>query len=215
MPIADTMMRGATNMRRIIAAHLESKVPTAIDILRLQNSDLDEKSLPYPVAYNSVDPVFADRYPYMGAFVTGADKFGHGMTIEPTGHTRIDPLYEVTLFVATATANLGLTEDNLPKYEKPYRESALRMRDDLMAILVDVVVAWPSLGTARSNYRTKADIDSMRLSFPEPIKKTNEANPVWICTGLMTININMSETTVVPYFGYANVIENDISNVLQ
>lgn len=201
MPIQDKMMRGGTNIRNIIAAHLSSTVPPSIDILIAQNPDLNINNLPYPKGYNVTDPLDSKEFPVFGAFVTGADKFEY-TSIEPTGAIEIDPIYEVTVFVTVKTPMIGTDATDLPIYEKPYRASAIRLRDDLMAIMTNVILNVPSLGTAGSKYRAKVNADSVRLSFPEPIQD----NMLWYASGFMNLSINYVETTVVPYYGNANII---------
>jgi hypothetical protein len=214
MPIQDTIMRGGTNIRKIIDNHLSIQVPAAIDIMRLQNADLDDKSLPYPKRYNSVDPLVSDEYPYMGSFVTGGNNYTQ-REILPSGSLKVEPTYETTIFVATATPFLGLDAANLPMFEKPYRESSLRLRDDLMAIMLNCILNSPSLGTAGSEFRALADIESIRVTYTEPIKRGNDSNPIWVCSGILVIDISLIESTVVPFIGNANIIESSLTNMLQ
>ena len=205
MPIQDKMMRGGTNIRSIIATHLSNVVPPTIDIMIAQNADLSLAKLPYPKAYNVIDPLDSKEFPVFGAFLTGADKFEY-TTVEPTGAFEIDPIYEVTIFVTVKTLIIGTDAAGLPIYEKPVRESAIRARDDYLAILANVVINNPSLGTAGLKYRAKVNTDSIRLSYPEPIQD----NLNFIASGFMNLTINYTETTVVPYYGNANQISTEV-----
>ena len=205
MLIQDQMMRGPSNIRKIIATHLQAQVPGAIDILITQNTDLNHALLPYPKMYDAIDPLDTSEYPTFGAFVTGADRFEY-TTVEPTGAIELDPIYEVTIFVTAKTALLKTDAAGLPVYEQPYRSSSIRMRDDLMAVLTNVILNYPSLGTAGTKYRTKVNTDTVRWALPEPIQD----NGLWICSGLMNLSISYTETTVVPYYGDLQTINTDV-----
>lgn len=203
--IQDKMMRGNTNLRKIISAHLQSTIPDAIDILVSQNTDLTAALLPYPKSYDMIDPLDTKEFPAFGAFVTGSDKFEY-TSVEPTGALEVDPIYEVTLFVSVKTLIIGTDAAGLPIYEKPYRSSVIRARDDYMAVLANVIINHPSLGTAGSKYRAKVNAETMRMSYPEPI---TDNNMYFIASGFMNLSISYTETTVVPYYGNANTIDTD------
>jgi hypothetical protein len=202
-PYIDTLMRGNTNIRDIIEAHLRSTMPGLIDIARAQwRGGLDEKTLPYPADYSATDPVQAIDYPFCGSFSTGADGFIR-TDVNPSGSISYDAVYEVTMFVATSTAQLGTDSVGLPKWEKDERTSAMRQRDDLMAIMRASILNTPSLGTANGDprYRARVREESLRESYPEPVKVADTRNPRWVCTGIINVDINMSETTIVPIAG--------------
>lgn len=210
MPIQDTMMRGGTRLRSIISQYLAYSMPLAIDIMRNQNSELNENLLPYPKIYDSSDPIDADDYPCVGSYLL-RDSTVDYIEILPSSAVEVETTYQVVVFVSVKTAFLGLDLANLPKYEEPHRYSALRMRDDLMAVLKNVIFNSPSLGTAGTASRAVVDLTTWDAEFPEPMKRGSDANPVWVCSGTVTLNINLVERTVVPYIGNANVINTEVN----
>lgn len=203
MPLQDTMMRGSTKLRDIIADFFASTVPGTIDIMRLQNN-LDEYHLPYPKVYNAVDPVQADAYPYMGSFITGISNI-RPVEILPSGARRIQSNYQVTFFVAAATPFLGQDHASIPQYEKPYRDSSLRLRDDLVAVMMDAILINPSLGTAQDEINAVVDINTLDASLPEPMR-ADPNGPIHVCSGIISASVRFTESTAIRYLGNVNTI---------
>lgn len=194
-------MRGATRLREIIAVHLSQKLPGVIDMMR-KDYDLDEHTLPYPIKYNTSNPTEAEVYPYIGAYITGAAQYVRTGAVGKTGNVEWDVTYEVTIFIAARTAYLGTDDSGLDKWERPGRDSAIRIRDDLISAIQSVILETPSFGTAGSDNRVILDEDSLRIAYPEPIAVNTFG--AYSCSGLVTANMSMIESTIVPAIGTAN-----------
>jgi hypothetical protein len=205
MPIyQEKLMRGNTTMRNFIGDYLSVAVPQYIDIMRSQNAELNEFTLPYPKAYLETDPMQVLEYPSIGVYCTGSDDFVQTDT-KPSGALEFDATYEVTIFVATKTAFLGQDEAGIPVYEKDYRYSAMRQRDDLLSCVKAAILNTPSLGTAGQEYRAYANRDTLRDASPEPVKLHDNRNGFYICSGIINVNVKQTESTVVPIIGHANL----------
>lgn len=190
-------MRGSSRLRSMLADYLSTRMPQSIDNVREQYG-FDEFTLPYPKKYDAGNPIDADVYPYVGAYITGSDQMRRTGNIVGAA-VEYDTTYEVTLFVAARTALLGVDEAGLDKWEKPGRESAMRVRDDLTVIMRELLLTSPSLGTAGTEKRLLVNEDSLRESYPEPVSVNTYG--AFSCSGLITVNINMLESTSVPYIG--------------
>lgn len=68
------LMRGATAVRETVVAYLSVVVPDVVAQAREQ-WDLDEFTLPVPVAYDAYEPYALDRWPLLGVNAASAGKF--------------------------------------------------------------------------------------------------------------------------------------------
>lgn len=197
----DTMMRGNTRVRQTIGKFLEEQVPINLAVLRLQNDDIDEINMPDPQEYLANDPNDTKSYPSVGLYCTGTDHFEMSQTL-PSGGLEFDGHYEVTIFVATKTANLGRSAANYPLWERDFRHSALRQRDDLTAVVRHCILNTPSFGTADdAHYQVRADRNTLREAYQEPVKLQGASNPIWIASGIINVDVMVSERTVLPIIG--------------
>lgn len=203
------MMRGTSRIRTLVGTHLANTVPVYIDSLRQQNTDLDGRYLPYPQQYQSSDPydTSVNEYPIVGTYFTGVTGFNTYEQYLMDGSTVFDLSYQAVIFVTVTTPYLGLDEDSIPLYATPNRAATIKARDDILAAIRASILGTPSFGTARSDRRILADIGSMRETYPEPMKLSQMANPVWVCSGLINLSIKSIETVAVPIIGEVENID--------
>src|SRR5690606_10291347 len=173
-----------------------------IDMLVGKTDDLTERHLPYPKEYLCYDPFDVTGHPALGVFISG----GHDFVLRgprDTGSMEYDTIYETTIFVSAATANLGTDDAGIPVWENPYRDASIRQRDDLLHLVAQALVDSPSLGTAdgSTGFILEADLSELRVSTPEPIKIGDNRNPVWVATGFLLVNVRCSENTARPFLG--------------
>lgn len=214
MTVIDVLSRGETRIRRQIGTFFESVIPGYIDLLVSQNDDLTAQHMPYPKEYLCYDPLVGETHPTLGAFVAGAHDY-NVLEVTSTGAIEYEVKYEATLFATAMTANLGVDDQNLPVWEKPYRDSAIRQRDDLLNLMISAIMESPSLGTAdgHTGFLLEAELTEMRKSTPEPIKLGDERNPRWAATGLILVNLKCVDNTAPPILGTANEFNNTFNIV--
>lgn len=124
--VSKPLMRGATAVRETVVAYLSVVVPDVVAQAREQ-WDLDEFTLPVPVAYDAYEPYALDRWPLLGVNAASAGKFdriGYDDGASPHYLTQ----YRVRVFTWVRTPR---DEEGHP-LEPEYSES-IRLRDDLGA----------------------------------------------------------------------------------
>ena len=198
---------GPTRLREKIGEYLASRMPLVIDAMRLQRLDLSDNLLPYPNKYDVYDANEADNYPVVGVYVSSTDEWKR---VETTtrGTQYFDVKYDVTLFVVGQTAQLGLDNSSFVIWETPERDSAIKMRDNLHTALRQVVINGPSFGTAGTDMRLSADIESIKEAFPPPIQAAQTS--VYVCSGVMNLSVFQYEPIVAPTYGPVETISTDI-----
>lgn len=213
--ILDTAGRGEALMRQQMEHYFSQYVPVYLQTLIDQNPDMDALRSPMPILYNASDPLDTPNgmYPVIGAFFNGSTDY-RVVDLTPAGGFEYNATYEVTLFVAVLTAQLGANGEAGPIWDKPHRESTIRQRDDLINALVAAIVNSPSLGTANTETPMMVDLENMRKAMPEPMKLQGPTNPRWVNTGLITINVSRVESTAVPIVGYFNEYNQDIDKMV-
>jgi hypothetical protein len=212
--IVDTAGRGETLMRQQMERYFSQYIPVYLQTLIDQNQDMDALKSPMPIMYNASDPLDTPdgMYPVIGAFFNGSTDY-RVIDLTPSGGFVYNPTYEVTLFVAVVTAQIG-ANDAGPTWDSPTRDTTVRQRDDLINALVAAIINSPSLGTANTETPMMVDLENMRKATPEPMKLQGQTNSRWVDTGLITINVSRVETTAVPILGYFNEYNQDIDKMV-
>lgn len=191
MYLRDDITRGNGRIRSVIQTYVE-KCLTQYIPLAWQQWGLDENTLPLPKSYEVEDPIESLNYPNVGCYITGATGF-NTLELTDTGATPVNYVAELTLFVMTRTAYLGVDGSGIDKWEKPYRESSIRQRDDYMSLLRKAIHHSPSFETAGSDYPIVCDMSTWRESFDEPIKVADNRNPMWVCAGSVTVSVKVTD----------------------
>lgn len=192
-------MRGNTGLRNAVSVYVQSVLPPQIAYYREQYG-LSPAQLADFVSYDVVDPYDVIKYPAFGAYFTGHTAFKH-LEHFPDGSQEYSYTCEATLFVAARTAYLGVDEQGIDVYEEPYRESAVRQRDDYMALLREAVFRDPAMGTYTGDMRIITKIDSWRESYPEPFKVSDQRNPYWVANAVAVVDMTVIERTADEYIG--------------
>lgn len=209
---SDPMMRGQSYVRNTIGNYLQSAMPTYIDALRSQYTDLDAAHLPYPVQYLCEDPYDSSQntYPIVGAYFTNDSGYSALNYVVGNGSIEYDITYSAVLFVTVTTPYLGQDKDNLPMYGS--RADTIKLRDDMVNALRVAVLAKPSFGTAALNNRIVADISSIRGTYPEPMTMGQNATGRWLCSGLLTMNVDATERVSNVKVGTLSQVDLTIKN---
>jgi len=212
--IIDTQNRGETAIRRQMAYYFSQYVPVYLATLIEQNSDLDDYKQPIPKTYDAYDPLDTKdgTYPVIGMYINGSTDY-RIIDYLPSGAAEFNAIYEVTIFVAVVTAQIGLDADGVAEMHYPTRETTMRQRDDLLNAVVTAILNSPSLGTANTESPMQVDLQNMRKATPEPMKLQGPGNPRWVNTGLITINLSKWESTAVPIIGYANEVNTTVDKL--
>ena len=194
----EPMARGPHTLRAALASHFALTVPGIIDVMRLQNHDLDEEHLPYPVDYNCYDPMHQTDYPVVGAYINSTESWSNVERLK-SGSMVYDAAYDTTIFVVARTALLGQEPGGLPDWEQPERESAMKMRDSLHTAVRSALLGTPSIGTAGEEWRCVVQEETFRETFPDAMKSAQ--TNIYLCSGVMNLTIMVREAIASPIYG--------------
>lgn len=194
----EPMGRGLYTLRKTIADYFSVAVPRIIDVLRDQNEDINENNLPYPVEYNSYDPVHQTDYPVVGSYIPNTEQWSRVERLE-SGSMVYEAAYDTLIYVVGRTVNNGQEDSGLPDWEQPERESAMKMRDNLHAAVRAALLTSLSLGTAGEEWRVVVDDETLRETFPEPIQ--SKQSNVYLCSGVINVTIMVREAIASPIYG--------------
>lgn len=121
-----TLLRGATEVRRVVATYLQNTVPQIVTQARA-DWGLTDIQLPMPVKYDAYEPYALGQWPLIGVAVAQAAGFDK-IDFNPDASHRYLTKYQVRVFTWVRTP---VDEDEVP-IEPEYSE-AIRVRDDLSA----------------------------------------------------------------------------------
>jgi hypothetical protein len=205
----DPVNLGAHTLRKTIMQFLSDRMPKYLELIRAEYPELDEAHLP-PIAYfDAYDPYTAVDYPAIGAYINGSDE-PQWDDINFTGGQTFTSAYDVTLFVACRTALLGTDDAGVTMWEQPERDSAMRIRDIYLGAMKAVIFNEPTFGTA------SIEIGHTRLvrkTYKEMMGEPWQSGPVYVASGLISANIEHTESTSPQIYGYVNNVDTAISLV--
>lgn len=214
MFVAPSTMRGNQHLRNQLKGFI---LPAMADALQYNRGDwgLTEQQLPDPKFFDGDDPFTAghNSYPNIGIYATGSANFSR------TDHTdyRTDQYEydsELTFYVVAQTAPLGVDEEGVESWEQPYRESAMRQRDDLMATLREVCFRDRSFGTIdNEDLSINMSVTSWRESYDDPIKVSDNRNPQWLASGIALCTVKVSENLQKRYLGNVDTVSTDVTKL--
>jgi hypothetical protein len=207
----DRMMEGNDYVRRMVGEHLSGSVPLYLDTLRNQNQNLGPYYFAHPKQFLGADPFDTSQhvYPIVGTYFPNTGNFKKTDHLL-TGSQEYEVVYEAVIFVTVQTPYVGQDELNLPVYASPGREATMRARDYLMAAVRASILASPSFGTAGTANRLLLQQRSIRESYPDPMKANQAGNPLWLCSGLINVDISATELVANPIIAELEHIELDI-----
>lgn len=206
----DKLMRGSTTIRQAFVKFMEVDMPARIAHARTPEQwDIqDHHFLENITRFDAYDPfeVGHSEYPLMGCYVTGSSGFVR-QDVTDHGNREYAAVYETTVFVAARTVYLGADSVGIDSWQQPGKDSAMQQRDDYMSLLRSALLEFPSLGTAGTASEIGIQENTIRESYPEPVKVADDRNPVWAAMGIINVNIRLTETlSSIPY-GSADKIQ--------
>lgn len=191
-------MRSATNARAYIEDHLSIEMPKLITAARAQWNVADWQ-LPMPTAYNAYDPLSVSVYPIVGSLVSRSTGWAR-VDINDHAEEVYEAYYSMRVFVWALT---GYNPDpNVQAWEQPEYDSAMRIRDDLLAIMKSCILATPSLGKkgiVKVNERT------MTEDYLEAIKLSTQNNR-WAAGGVLSFDMQVTESNYAPKIADADTV---------
>lgn len=205
---SDTLMRGQNYVRQVVGNYLEQAVPIYIDTLRYQNADLNEYYLPYPKQYLCADPYDTSQhdFPIVGAYFTNDGGYTDYNYVVGNGSVEYTLTYDTVIFTTVVTPYIGQDADNIPMYASPEREATIKIRDDITNAVRVAILGSPSFGTKSSDRPVVADLASIRVTYPEPMKANQKAAARWICSGIINVNLRVTERVAQPILGTVNKV---------
>lgn len=193
--------RGGTQLRKVISDFLTTAMPPLIDVCRTQ-WNLADWQLPHPSKYDAIDPgmVANNDYPAIGTvMLNDRDHIRQGFDLH--AQQVYSPVYTVRSFVVARTP----FDPDTQKWEQDYKETAVRLRDDLTRIFQQVILQTPSLGTSK---QARVDEGSMQTDYLEPwLAKTQSAR--WLAAATISFEVAYTESTYAPPIGNANTFKVD------
>lgn len=190
-----TLMRGATNVRQIIADYLGSVVPAAIAIGRSQ-WELETWELPDPVRYDAYDPLTAQEFPVVGSLVSRTTGWVRN-DYTPTMEEVYDAKYNVIVFLWVRTP---LKPDGV--WADPTYETTLRLRDDMLGIVRGCLLNTPSMN---SNGQVRLNESTLTEEYLDAIKSSDQ-NSRWLAGASLSFELAVTETAYRVALGSADTI---------
>lgn len=190
--MAGPIMRGATRAREFISTYLEGDLPKLITAARAEWG-LEPHLLPYPVKYDSYDPLKMDDYPTIGSVIRRTGNWRRRDIIDAEEHYSAN--YSVMLFVWVATP-----EGPNGNPDDTYGET-LRLRDDMLGLIRSCLLTRPSFG---SEGETKMNENTLSEDYLDAMRISEQSN-LWLAGGTITFDMQVSEQNRdIPY----GIVEN-------
>lgn len=199
-----SLMRGAHTARDYVTTYLADTVPDMLVVAR-QQWELDEWELPDPETYDSYDPLTVDRYPAIGS-ITRRTRSWRRTDIDDFAQESYDAVYDMTVFLWCRTP---LRPDNT--WAAPAYDAALRLRDDLLAVVRGCLLRTPSLnhpGYCRLNE------NSLTEDYLDAIKVSSEQAQRWAAGGTLSFELQLTETAYQAQVGSADTIVPDTARLV-
>lgn len=183
----DMTMRGVTTVRKYIADFFAAQLPSLVPIAR-QQWGLQDYELPLPVRYDSYDPLSATDYPTLGSYVQTSN--GWRRVDQGSMHQEYKPRYACRAFVWVRTPNYVDPDTGGTVWVEPEYDSAIRLRDDYLALMRQALLLVPSLSNPGV-----CSIDEGTLSedYLEPIKPSTQSSR-WLAGGIISFEMSVMET---------------------
>jgi hypothetical protein len=189
------VMLGNESVRQYIASHLKTAMPDIIDVARSQWS-LEDYELPYPVRYDSYDPLTANDYPVIGSLISRTSNWAK-IDINEYAEDVYEADYAVRIFCWVRTPELPDGTWKTPEYD-----SALALRDSMMSLLRSVILTTPSLG---SNGALRVEEGSLSEDYLDAMKSSDQSGR-WMSGGIISVTISQQEANYVLPIAQANTV---------
>lgn len=187
-----TLMRGVTSVRATIKQYLTTAMPAQINIARTQWA-LTSNLLPYPVRYDSYDPLAADlgAGPVVGSMAVRSNNFGR-IDWDAAGDEQYRINYAVRVFTWLKTPH---AVNNVNVLLHPEYEQTLKARDDMVAVLRSCILKDLSLGTAANDTPAVLTVNEGTLAeeYPDAMKKNEQIN-IWYAGGSIAFDVEVVES---------------------
>lgn len=211
-----TLSRGATTLRGWISSYLQATMPTLVAKARVDWS-LEDWQLPLPLKYDmyDMDTVGANMYPAIGAdFANETNNVRTDFTeaAEPEYWRN----YSGNVYVWTATprepANpLAVPEPTPERLEEPYRETCMRVRDDLAELVRQALLVKPSLGQGPDTCWLE---ESAVNTTKQTAVRADRNRPDWIAGAIISVVYRMKSELWIPPIATADTIVVDTGKLV-
>lgn len=188
------LYRGATAVRDGVITYLAATVPVIVDQARI-DWELDEYQLPYPVGYDAYEPYALDKWPLIGVNIVQSDNFIR-LDYDGAMSQKYLSKYLVRVFTWVRTP-MGIDETPM----EPEYSEAIRLRDDLAAVVRATLVRSGSLGQPGAFI---FDESSLTEEYSEA---TGVKGDRFVSGVIHTFDLRVDESVPILGLGEANTIE--------
>lgn len=193
--MSNTIPTGAANVRAHLANFLSQAMPPIITAARAEFGYLDHE-LPMPVSYKAYDPLSIKDYPSLGSYVTQTRRWTR-IGVNEFAENVYEARYAIRAFVWVRTPQTPEGE-----WVEPTYDSALDLRDRMMALMRSVLLGTPSLN---SDGKIRLEEDTLTEDFLDGIK-SNDQSPRWMVGGIVNVEATAEETNYLPRLATANTV---------
>ena len=162
---------------------------------------MEAPELTYTQGNDPYDPLTDNKFTMNGSLVSRTRNWRMN-DISDVAEQKYSAVYDVRVFLWVRTP-----QDPQGKWMEPSYDTALRLRDDMLAITRSCLLTTPSLGSggaARVNEGTMAEdyLDAF---------KSGDQNPRWMAGGTISFELNVAEQNYKEKIGNANtfIIDSD------
>lgn len=178
-------LRGASDVRRLLAAYLEQSFPARLAQVRLLLG-LTDVQLPDPKAYVDHPPLEVDVFPTVSA-----------ASSRMTGMRAVDQADGTREWESTYTVEVVAWVSGLWDADTEGNPSVWNLRDDLIGALRRHFLSTPAFALA-DGINARAEEKGMAEEYGEPVKQTGE---LWGLGGLLTLSLIVPESITRPPLG--------------
>lgn len=190
----NTIPAGATRLRTLLANYLKAELPPLLAAAR-QQLEIEEFMIPTPKRYDSYDPLSANVFPIIGAYINRTTNWTR-VDINELAEEVYEARYQCGVFIWVRTPETPQGE-----FIGGY-EGTVRLRDDMVALLRSVLLSRPSLG---SNGVVAMDEATVSEDYPDAIK-SNDQSPRWLAGGIINCEFKVREANYLPRLATANTV---------
>lgn len=195
---------GAAMVRAHLAQFLSEAMPPLIMAARQQYGFADHL-LPMPLSYKAYDPLSIKNYPSLGSYVTQSRRWTR-VDVNAMGENVYEAVYAIRAFVWVRTPQ---TPEGV--WIEPTYDTALDLRDRMLALMRSAMLATPSLG---SNGKIALQEDTMTEDYLDGIK-SNDQSPRWMVGGIVNIDAKVQESNYLLPLASANRVVVEAGPMIQ
>jgi hypothetical protein len=195
----EKIARGATDLRTVVSTFLADATPALITKAR-EDWEVENWQLPFLTSFDTYEPneVTNDQFPFCGAFVVRNPRTTR-FSQDHQAQNKYRTSYQVRVLV---WARSCLKPDDT--WEEPEYNSAIRLRDDLVAIVRQALLSTPSMGTEGDDDVPHCVLNDETMIVDYFDLKLSKGNTRWAAGASINFTVDATEQIWQPRLDTSN-----------